>query len=418
MSSPKSVSEVIFEVKDILEGNFRNILCVGEISNLSGSSAGHYYFNLSDNNSSISCALFKMDAFRNPLIRSIKNGDKVIIAGPISVYAKRGTFQVLVKKIVKSGKGTLLEQYNALKLKLNKEGLFDLETKKEVPSFAKKIAVITGENSAALADFLNVFDRRALMGEVIVIPTIVQGDKSEQSLLKSYNRAISIDGIELIVFTRGGGSMEDLWSFNSEKLAREIHNSKVPVISAIGHQVDYTICDYVSDLRVETPTAAAEKITEKQVELKDRLIHVKKSLGMRINEVINSKKQVLYESSPFKNLNRINDRLNVCKSKLQALDIRSNPSKYLNIESSIMNLDELQLRMTSSLENKVKILQGTNDSLGRQLRSLNPRNILERGYTIIRTDSGVLKSRSELEKNSANNLSIEFHDGKVDIKKR
>ena len=171
MSTPKSVSQLVFEIKDILEGTFRNVLCTGEISNLSASSAGHYYFNLSDKDASVSCALFKMDAFRNPLIRTIKNGDKVIIAGPISVYAKRGSFQILVKKIVKSGKGTLLEQYNTLKTKLNSEGLFNLDAKKAIPRFAKKIAVITGNNSAALADFINVFERRALLGELIIIPT-------------------------------------------------------------------------------------------------------------------------------------------------------------------------------------------------------------------------------------------------------
>jgi len=417
MSSPKSVSQLVFEIKDILEGTFRNVLCTGEISNLSASSAGHYYFNLSDNDASVSCALFKMDAFRNPLIRTIKNGDKVIIAGPISVYAKRGSFQVLVKKIVKSGKGTLLEQYNALKIKLNNEGLFGLETKRPIPNFAKKIAVITGDNSAALADFINVFERRALLGELIILPTIVQGDKSESSLLASLKKAQTIPELEIIIFTRGGGSMEDLWSFNSEKLAREIYESDVPVISAIGHQVDYTICDYVSDLRVETPTAAAETITQKQVELKDRLLHSRKALAMGIKEKLNDNRQLLYNFSPFKNINRINDRLNHYKSRLERVNIKSNPSRLVKIDTKMMELDDLHMQLEKNLDYKMINSNNQVSTLGKQLQGLNPKNILKRGYSILRTNSDVIKSKKDFKNNSSKDLSIEFHDGTVDIKR-
>ena len=417
MSTPKSVSQLVFEIKDILEGTFRNVLCTGEISNLSASSAGHYYFNLSDKDASVSCALFKMDAFRNPLIRTIKNGDKVIIAGPISVYAKRGSFQILVKKIVKSGKGTLLEQYNTLKTKLNSEGLFNLDAKKAIPRFAKKIAVITGNNSAALADFINVFERRALLGELIIIPTLVQGDKSESSLLNSLEKAQRIKGLDIIVFTRGGGSMEDLWSFNSEQLARKIFESEIPVISAIGHQVDYTICDYVSDLRVETPTAAAETITQKQVELKDRLLHSKKALSMIIKEKLNDNRQLLYNFSPFKNINRINGRLNSYKNKLEKLNIKSNPSRLLKVDTKTLELDELHMRLGKSLEYRMLSTKSQVNTLGKQLQGLNPKNILMRGYSILRSNSEVVKSKKDFKKKSSKDLSIEFHDGTVDIKR-
>lgn len=416
--NPKTVSELIFDIKDTIEGNYRNVLCTGEISNFSYSASGHYYFNLSDRTASISCALFKMDAFRNPLVRTIKNGDKVIISGPLSLYAKRGTFQVLVKKIVKSGKGTLLEQYNKLKQTLASEGLFEIERKKKVPKFPKKIAVITAQSSAALADFTNVFERRAILGEVIIIPALVQGEKSEKSLLDAFSSALDLDGIEVIIFTRGGGSMEDLWSFNSETLARKIAACEIPVISAIGHQVDYTLCDYVSDLRVETPTAAAEKLTEKQVELSDRLTYSKKSLVSQINQRISYYQSSLYDFSPLKNINRINSILSSYERKLERLKISDNPHRYLNIESKTFELDELVVKLRSGMRTKLQGLSHNLESSQKQLRSLNPKNVLSRGYTILRDGEKILDSKKTFNKNETNNLNIEFHDGIVKLQKR
>jgi exodeoxyribonuclease VII large subunit len=416
--TPKSVSQLVFSIKETLEGHYSNILCVGEISNLSSSASGHYYFNLSDSNSSISCALFKMDAYRNPIIRTIKNGDKIIVSGPISLYAKRGTFQILVKKIVKSGKGTLLEQYNQLKQKLANEGMFDLDIKKEIPKFAKKIVVITAQNSAALADFSNVFQRRALMGEVIIIPSLVQGEKSEQSLINAFKRAQAILDVDLIVFTRGGGSMEDLWSFNSELLARMIYAADIPVISAIGHQVDYTICDYVSDYRVETPTAAAEKITEKQIELKERIFYSKKSLDSTMNQRLSYYKNKLYEFSPFQNINRINNVLQTYERRLSQLNLTTNSHRYLQLESKSYELDELLARMRTSISSKITDNSHQINSLDRQLKSLDPKNVLSRGYSILRENDQVISSKKTFDKKTTNDLNIEFHDGIVKLQKR
>lgn len=415
---PKSVSQLIFSIKETLEGTYSNILCVGEISNLTSSASGHYYFNLSDSSASISCALFKMDAYRNPIIRTIKNGDKIIVSGPISLYAKRGTFQVLVKKLVKSGKGTLLEKYNQLKQKLADEGMFDLETKKEIPKFAKKIIVITAQNSAALADFTNVFERRALMGEVIVIPSLVQGEKSEQSLIKAFKKTQEIPDVDLIVFTRGGGSMEDLWSFNSELLARMINKASIPVISAIGHQVDYTICDYVSDYRVETPTAAAEKITEKQVELKERIFYSKKSLDSIMNQRLSYYKNRLFEFSPFQNINRINGILQNHQRRLERSNIAANSHRYLQLESRSYELDELISKLKSSMNIKLTDKLHQLSSLNRQLKSLDPKNVLSRGYSILRDNDQVISSKNSFQKIDTNDLNIEFHDGIVKLQKR
>ena len=192
--------------------------------------------------------------------------------------------------------------------------------------------------------------------------------------------------------------MEDLWSFNSEQLARKIFESEIPVISAIGHQVDYTICDYVSDLRVETPTAAAETITQKQVELKDRLLHSKKALSMIIKEKLNDNRQLLYNFSPFKNINRINGRLNSYKNKLEKLNIKSNPSRLLKVDTKTLELDELHMRLGKSLEYRMLSTKSQVNTLGKQLQGLNPKNILMRGYSILRSNSEVVKSKKDFKK--------------------
>src|SRR5690606_12931867 len=209
---------------------------------------------------------------RNPLIRNLKNGDKIVVVGPISVYQKRGSFQLLAKRIFPAGEGQLKLQYERLKARLSQEGLFDIEKKKPIPKFPRRIAVITAEHGAALQDFLNVMERRSLWMDILIIPALVQGDGAPRSLLNALKKAESIEGVDVIVLTRGGGSIEDLWGFNDENLVRAIDNCTIPVISAVGHQVDFTLCDYVSDHRSETPTAAAEILSQPQTELNSRLV--------------------------------------------------------------------------------------------------------------------------------------------------
>lgn len=415
MNQALSVSELVYEIKVLLEDDFKNVFCTGEISNLSSSAAGHYYFNLSDEEASISCALFKMDAMRNPIIRSLKNGDKIIISGPISLYAKRGTFQVLVRKIVKSGKGTLLERYNTLKSKLAQEGLFSLDKKRKIPSFSKKCVLITANESAAMADFINVFKRRAVMGEVIIIPALVQGEKSESSLVTALKKAMTLKEIDVIIFTRGGGSMEDLWSFNSEKLARMIYDCKIPIVSAIGHQVDYTLCDYVSDLRVETPTAAAEKVTEKQVEIANRLTQSKKSLKLSIDKSLSYYRENLYKLSPIKNINRISKSLRDRELILNTIKERIKSRKIFRIEEKSHHLEMNLQSLQSSLELKLKSRENRLENIHNQLRSLNPKGVLKRGYSIIRQNNTPITSKSKFKEDY--DLNIEFYDGTIEIKR-
>lgn len=266
-----SVSDLVSSIKECLEEEFHEVMVQGEVTNLSPSSAGHWYFTLSDENASLSCALFKGDALRNPLIRNLKNGDKIILSGPLSVYLKKGSFQMLVRRLVPAGEGQLKLQFERLKAKLSEEGLFDLERKKKLPLFPKRIAVITAEHGAALQDFINVMKRRTLWLNLVIIPALVQGEGAPKSLIQALEKAEGLRDIDVIVLTRGGGSLEDLWAFNDENLIRRIHHCPIPVISAVGHQVDFTLCDYVADHRSETPTAAAETLSQPQTELQARM---------------------------------------------------------------------------------------------------------------------------------------------------
>lgn len=414
-----SVTDIVYQVKQSLESQFRAVVVQGEISNLSGSAAGHWYFTLSDGQSSISCALFKMDAYRNPIIKKIKNGDQVLITGPISVYTRKGTFQLLVKKIHNAGKGNLLAQYEALKEKLKIEGLFDLDTKKEIPKFPSRVAVITALKGAALQDFLNVMKRRILWGKIIIVPAIVQGDDSAKSLSLALKKAQKIDDLDVIVLTRGGGAIEDLWSFNDEHLVRQIYNCKIPVISAIGHQVDYTLCDFVADLRCETPTAAAEILSQGQTVLKQRLSYSVHKLKHYLFE------QQAYIDKKIQNLNPLN-LLHLVKEKIHLNKQRLNQYKLTHRVHELINLNQMQMRLDENLsvlenvtlqkldngQNRLKIAQS-------MLKSLNPNNVLKRGYAIIKNDNNkVITNVGEFNTIKVNqSLAIQFNDGTVKVKK-
>ena len=273
-----SVTEVVSSIKNSLEKEYFNLTILGEVSNLSLSSAGHYYFNLSDKNCSISCALFKMDALRNPAIRKIKNGAKVLLRGPISVYAKRGTFQVICKSIIPYGEGDLKAQFDFLKEKLNSQGYFDPQKKQLIPTLPTRIAIITALQGAALQDFLNIMKRRSFHYQVTIVPSIVQGDDCPRSLIKALTKVEKVGGFDVVVLARGGGSMEDLWGFNDEELVKKIFSMSIPTISAIGHQIDYTLSDYVCDMRCETPSAAAEILSQGQTQVIQNLKVAGKSL--------------------------------------------------------------------------------------------------------------------------------------------
>lgn len=380
MEQVLSISELISNVKHLLESEFRNVTVEGEVSNLSPSSAGHWYFTLSDSNSSLACALFKMDAMRNPYIRKLKNGDKVIVNGPISVYARRGSFQLLAKRIMPKGKGDLSLQFKLLKEKLTNEGIFDLEYKKKIPKFPNKIAVITALQGAALQDFLKIISRRSLWHDIVIIPAIVQGDQSASSLISAIKKAHLHGHIDVIVLTRGGGSLEDLWSFNDERLVRCIFSSEIPVISAVGHEVDFTLSDYVADLRMETPSAAAQYLSQPHTELiqkLDLISHKLKSWIQRLNSQISERMAKVH---PRYMLDIIRSRLQSQQTKLERLNLRGRLYDLTRIHDYQQFSDELFMRLNMHMKSTLQDRKARLDSAKKMLTTLNPKSVLNRGY--------------------------------------
>jgi exodeoxyribonuclease VII large subunit len=440
--SSVSVSQLLDGVKSTLEGEFANVHVVGEISNLSKSTAGHWYFTLSDEDASVSCALFRMDALRNPLIQRIKDGEKIEITGPISVYKKRGTFQVIVRRLKPHGQGNLALQFEKLKQKLMQQGLFKDEHKKSIPRYPQKIAVITAPRGAALQDFLNIIERRSHWFGITVIPAIVQGDDSPRSLIRALKNAQQLGDIDLIVLTRGGGSMEDLWSFNDEALAHEIFNCEIPIISAVGHQVDFTLCDFVADHRCETPSAAAEFISQPQVEIKRNM----RLLGQRLVSTIERRyfraRQRLSELSPEILKSSLKDSMNLAEQALsqfdpqrlgyaveKSIDVRKNELERLNMSRRFyeltrahehhMTMDEQLNRLKHSVSLSLKESDAKLNTFSKVLKSLDPNNVLERGYSYITSNSGqVVQDAIEFKRlPSDEKLQIHFADGTGNVLK-
>ncbi len=426
MNDQVSVSQLVNSIKNLLEGEFRFIKVEGEISNLSYSSAGHVYFTLSDKDSSISCALFRADALRNPEVKKIKDGDKVLIVGSLGVYSKRGTFQVIVKTITRSGKGDLLAQFELLKKKLASEGLFDIDIKHKIPKLPQKIAVITAESGAALQDFLNVYKRRSVWMNVMVVPSLVQGEAAPKSLLNALQNVIKYslnqpegEKIDVIVLTRGGGSLEDLWAFNDEALAWEIYQCPIPIVSAVGHQVDYSISDFVADLRCETPTAAAEILTEEQVKILEKLNNLKRLLSSEARDFLQKNKVRLNNTHPSANLDRLWGLFNNFQKRLNRCDIRRRLGELTNLHEKQLLVDDLFQRLSNVIKDQLNLLNNRVERSGYLLGALGPYQVLGRGYTFVTTNEGnVISSYRSFEKiEQDTDLLLHFSDGHGKVRK-
>jgi exodeoxyribonuclease VII large subunit len=367
-----------------------------------------------------------MDALRNPLIKKIKDGDKVIVVGDINVYPKRGTFQVIVKKITPIGVGDLKEQFEKLKRKLASEGLFDLDSKKSIPALPKRVAIITAQRGAALADFINIYKRRSLWMDLIIVPTLVQGEEAPKALRASLHNVIKYSmeaplekKIDIIVLARGGGSLEDLWAFNDEGLAWDLHNCPIPTISAIGHEVDFSISDFVCDLRAETPSAAAEVITQQQTLIKEKMKTLKGRLGSAIEIKVSRINNRLKYAHPQTILNTIWEVFNKYQKQLSYCDLRNRLGELTKIHEFYQGLDETLEQMKMLLKEKISLHNHRLDKANGMLKVLNPKNVLERGYGYVETmDGGVISSAHDMDQLPHElKLNLHFHDGKRKIQK-
>ena len=418
-----SVGELNRSAKAILENNFSSVAVIGEISNLAQPSSGHIYFTLKDDEGSIRCAMFKNQKLRlkfNP-----KDGDQCILNGKVSLYAPRGDYQLIVNHMQPAGVGNLMQQFEELKQKLDAEGLFDHNRKKDIPFPPKHIGVITSESTAALQDVISTIQRRAPSSRVSLSPAMVQGDTAPESIIKALHLILAFNKkadnpIDVVVLTRGGGSIEDLWAFNNEALAREIFNFSVPIISGVGHEIDFTISDFICDMRAPTPTAAAEIVTEFQFQLRDRLDEMKLGLVNGFENIIQNNKQRLdlLES----NIKSPQIVLNEQKQKLKNAELRIiqtfetsilNTNQKLELlsqsikERSPLNrinqlLEGLDISMKDMVKSFEHFLSGKKNVLNKiesNLNAYSPISVLDRGYAIVQNSSGqAIKNSQEINK--------------------
>lgn len=389
-SKALSVSALTTKIKRNLEGEFSEIWVQGEISNLKEASSGHSYFSLKDEGATISAAAFGWGRKKKPGF-ALKDGLQVLCRGNVSVYAPRGNYQLLVDVIEPMGAGALQLAFEQLKEKLVKEGLFDPLRKKPLPKYPSKVVVISSPQAAALRDILTVMKRRAPFVEVLIVPALVQGDEAPAKLIQALKVANHYQLGEVILLSRGGGSMEDLWAFNHEELARTIANSKIPVVSAVGHEIDFTISDFVSDLRAPTPSAGAEIITQHWVELKERSQQLKTRLDQSLKRELLMKRRAL--ESLAARLRNPKDQLREKAQKVDELSMR------------------LERLMVHFLEKKRMSLE----RLATQLDALSPLAVLSRGYALVQGENRkLIRSSKEVVVNQS--LQLRFADGEIKVK--
>ena len=386
-----SISQLTREIKSTLENRFPPLWIKGEISNLRAQPSGHRYFILKDSVSQINAVLFKGDFSHLGYIP--KNGDECVAYGNVTVYEPRGDYQFRVKHVLQEGTGNLQLQFDRLKAKLLAEGLFNEENRKALPNLPLKIAVITSVRGAALQDFLSILKRRNWRGEISIFGSSVQGKEAPKELRDALARVEKHDDADLIVVTRGGGSIEDLWAFNDEELVRAIASTKIPIISAVGHQTDFVLTDFASDFRAETPSAAAEWISSQTI---------------RQNELINEMQTQLLRI-PAMIISAGQERLTLLHAQLKSLSPQS------KMESFHQYIDEFSARMDQVIQNHFSHNQYKLDSLSQRLEGSSLKSVLKRGFSYFENLDGNSISRAEiLKKNDL--VKAVFQDGKREFK--
>jgi len=353
------ISEINSSVREVVEGSFAPFWLEGEIGTMTVHRSGHVYIILKDAKSQIKAVMWKGAAFVKKL--KLTTGAKIEAFGQLSVYEVRGEYQFNIKNIRPVGIGNLQRQFEELKAKLNAEGLFDEKLKKQIPALPKNIGVITSSTGAAIQDFLNIVNRRFPNIHIRIYPATVQGAGAELKVTKGIQFFNKISPVDVIVITRGGGSMEDLWPFNSEILARTIYNSTIPIISAVGHEIDFTICDLSSDLRVPTPSAAAELVIGNQEELQQKVSNLKKRLSTALE---------LYK-----------ERLRRRYEKAADSYVFKDPIRIINQKQQF--LDELTFKATNTIQIRLDKEKSKLETLLGKLNTISPQSVLKRGYSIL-----------------------------------
>lgn len=431
-----SIEQINGLLRGLIDTSIGTIWLRGEISNFKPHSSGHFYFSLKDSKAQIGAMMFR--GYNSKLRFKPHDGLEVIVRGKISIYEPRGTYSIACESMEPVGAGALQKQFEQLRDQLKAEGLFDASRKKIIPPYPKKIAIVTSPTGAALQDILNILSRRARSVEVIVVPALVQGEAAASSLIEAFSKAEQIKP-DVIIIGRGGGSIEDMWCFNNEKLARLIAAATTPVISAVGHEIDFTICDFVSDLRAPTPSAAAELVAKSSHEIIQKLEQLDRMLKLALQKRLQLKQQGLLLFSK---------RLIDPKKKLQDLAIR-NDDLYSRLDLAwqnyIQSLSKDILLLKSKLASPEQVIQKRKYSLQNSVQkisnliqnkiaqkkyevskamslmdSFSPLKVVDRGYTIAtlkETDKKarkVLKSVGQVQ--AGDTLVLTVTDGEIEAK--
>ncbi len=391
------------------DDNLRQIFLKGEISNLKIHSTGHLYFSLKDENSKINAIMFSTNARR--LTFKPVEGTNVLVVGRVSIYEQTGNYQIYVDDMQEDGVGNLYVQYEKLKAELAKEGLFDQSKKKKIPKMPSRIGIITAPTGAAIRDILSTIKRRFPLTETYLFPALVQGENAAPDIVKKLKQADNF-GVDLIILGRGGGSIEDLWAFNEEIVARAIYEAKTPIISAVGHEIDFTIADFVADLRAPTPTGAAEMAVVNRTDVINELNHLK----IRLNEALLSKVNVLKIAlENIKSNYILNNPVIMYENKKQVVDNLLEKIKtliYYKITNYNLKLDHLKksyiLNHPEELYKKKSLKL---DKIITSLELLNPLSVLKRGYTLTYKNDKVVRNIKDLKVDDI--ITIKFKEGTV-----
>ena len=399
LPEPKTVAQVNEYVKCLIEEEMllQDIYVCGEVSNFKKHSSGHFYFTLKDSSSEIRAVMFR--SYAQKVKFNIENGLKVIVRARVGVFESAGMYQLYVNTMQPEGMGALHLAFEQLKSKLLKEGLFDEAHKRPIPKFPKRIGIITSPTGAAVRDIINIATRRYNLASLILFPSLVQGEEAAGQLISGIDYFNITESVDVIIIGRGGGSIEDLWAFNDEYLARAIYNSKIPVISAVGHEIDFTICDFVADLRAPTPSAAAELATPNLADIAAKIDGFKSRSILAISSLIEEYKTRLEYISSSK----------VFKSPISMLEIPK------------LRLSGAKKELISTFTRAVMTKRNDFSQKVAKINALNPLSILSRGYATVTSDEGkTIKSINDIEKNLK--ISIRFLDGSaqatIDSKER
>ncbi|MCI8347351.1 MAG: exodeoxyribonuclease VII large subunit [Bacilli bacterium] len=393
------------------DSNLQEVFLKGEISNFKAHTRGHYYFTIKDENSRINAIMFANQTKKIKFIPT--DGMKVLITGKISVYEANGGYQIYVSDMLEDGIGNLYIAYEQLKQKLEKEGLFDPKKKKKIPKIPKRVGVITAPTGAAIRDILSTIKRRFPLTEVILLPSLVQGAEAAPSIIKQIKNAENFN-LDTLIIGRGGGSIEDMWCFNDENVAYSIDHCSIPIISAVGHEIDFTIADFVADLRAPTPTGAAELAVPNKLDI----INYIEQLSIRSRKRMKNKLDFLYQKLiEIKNKYILKNPLSIYEVKEQQFDYvleklrytminlyNKKEKKYLNTMSSYIFKEPIKLVDTK----KNRYMQ-----LLSKLETLSPLSTIKRGYSIVRKDNKIIAKAKDLEKKDK--IEIELMDGKVNV---